>query len=1068
MRKFIFTLLLSLFVLIQHNQAQIVVKIANVEVDPGTPTATVDFTVDGFTNLVGAQFSINYDSLVLSVNSVTNLNTTLNLSPVPGNNFNFPGTGTTKNGQLTFSWSDGNLIAKTLPNGARLFSVVFNVLGGTGTMSDVTMTNIPLTIEFINANFTTNPNFSSIKGSVKVKGTGPNPTDPCPDVVCQNPNNLSFAGDTIKTTQGATIKMPFRVKNFKNIEGGQGTFSWDTTQLKFVSINSTLLTGSGLSLQFPPAVPNGQIRYSYFNTGSTPLTAPDNSVVFEITFEVLAACVSTARVCMGKLPIPEMDWAADQGGTIVSVPFCVKAGTVLIGCDPLPPPVKLKLNSAMGNKGTTVCLDVRVDDFDNIRNMQFSFSWNPAVLKYVSTGMYDLKGLSQASFSNNNQTSVNLSWNTGDNSVVSVPDNHKIFQICFELIGDCDTKSAVQIVGTPLAIEVVGISGSNNDFEFDTEITNGEITIKCPDDEGTCTINSVTNVSCFGGNNGAVSATVTPATGSTNCMCVWKNSQGVIIKSSANLSDCNLANVVAGAYKLELICNSITQCTSDVNVGQAERINIPASGVTNVSCSGKGAINVTGITGGTQPFNVYTWDPNVGNTSNLTNLDAGTYRLTVTDIRGCTGTQTYVITDTRTEMTATATHTDVSCFGGNDGTITVSPSGGCPPYNTSGAVTNLSAGNYTITITDSSSPANVSTVNVTINQPPALTISSTIVDANEGQNNGSITLTPGGGTSPYTINWQSTATQVAANTNPAVNLSPGTYNATITDAKNCTIVISNLVVKEISGPAVKPVLQTVGVTSNFNGFGVDCSGNCTGVISGTLAGGTLPVKVIIKRGSLLVEELNLTTNGNFVFDALCAGSYTVDAVNIAGTTTIADIIITTPTRLVATSPDIKCTEPGLETGSITVEVNNTGTAPYTYIWSNGLSTTNVLNGVGTGIYGVTVTDANNCKITLNNLDVLDCGVVPITCGVGTLVLTPDGNGQNDFFEITCSEELLGTLAIYDRWGRLVYNKNAYDNSFIGEDNDGELLNEGGYIWIYEVNYGNGNKEVFNGTLTILR
>ena len=68
--------------------------------------------------------------------------------------------------------------------------------------------------------------------------------------------------------------------------------------------------------------------------------------------------------------------------------------------------------------------------------------------------MYDLKGLSQASFSNNNQTSVNLSWNTGDNSVVSVPDNHKIFQICFELIGDCDTKSAVQIVGTPLAIEV--------------------------------------------------------------------------------------------------------------------------------------------------------------------------------------------------------------------------------------------------------------------------------------------------------------------------------------------------------------------------------------------------------------------------------------------------------------------------------------------------------------------------------------------------------------------------------------------------------------------------------------
>ncbi|MBK8079013.1 MAG: hypothetical protein IPK25_01260 [Saprospiraceae bacterium] len=102
MRKFIFALLVSLIVLIQNNQAQRVVKIANVEVAPGTPTATVDFTVDGFTNLVGAQFSINYDSWVLSVNSVSNLNTTLNLSPVPGNNFNFPGTGTTKRDSLLF------------------------------------------------------------------------------------------------------------------------------------------------------------------------------------------------------------------------------------------------------------------------------------------------------------------------------------------------------------------------------------------------------------------------------------------------------------------------------------------------------------------------------------------------------------------------------------------------------------------------------------------------------------------------------------------------------------------------------------------------------------------------------------------------------------------------------------------------------------------------------------------------------------------------------------------------------------------------------------------------------
>jgi large repetitive protein len=273
-------------------------------------------------------------------------------------------------------------------------------------------------------------------------------------------------------------------------------------------------------------------------------------------------------------------------------------------------------------------------------------------------------------------------------------------------------------------------------------------------------------------------------------MCVWKNSAGVVIKSTANLADCNLANVAAGSYTLELICSGTQQCTSNAVVGQPDRINIPGTGITNEACGNKGSINVTGITGGNPPYNTFNWNPNVGTTANVTNLNAGTYMLTVTDSKGCTGTQSFVVTSSNTPLSGTAVATPVKCFGGNDGAIAVTPSGGCPPYTITPAVNNLTAGSYTVTITDSSVPVNTHTItNVTVTQPTSpVTIVSDAQNTQAGMSTGRITLTITGGTQNYNIVWSSNATQIAANTNPATNLSVGTYSVTVTDANGCTAV----------------------------------------------------------------------------------------------------------------------------------------------------------------------------------------------------------------------------------------------------------------------------------------
>ena len=153
--------------------------------------ASVDVTVNGFTNLDGVQFSINYDSLILSFASATNFIGALDgLSPsaVSGPN----GVGV-KKGQINFSWFNPTEVkGKSLPNGTRLFTIVFNAIGPKCSKSDVLITNTPRMIEVFDLNLN-NVNVIANKGSVTVKCDG-GPVDPCPNPTCTNATNLTFTG----------------------------------------------------------------------------------------------------------------------------------------------------------------------------------------------------------------------------------------------------------------------------------------------------------------------------------------------------------------------------------------------------------------------------------------------------------------------------------------------------------------------------------------------------------------------------------------------------------------------------------------------------------------------------------------------------------------------------------------------------------------------------------------------------------------------------------------------------------------------------------------------------------
>ncbi|WP_300564469.1 SprB repeat-containing protein, partial [Flavobacterium sp.] len=282
----------------------------------------------------------------------------------------------------------------------------------------------------------------------------------------------------------------------------------------------------------------------------------------------------------------------------------------------------------------------------------------------------------------------------------------------------------------------------------------------------------VTNVSCFGGTNGAIN--LTPAGGTTPYTFNWGG--GITTEDRTGLA--------AGTYSVTITDNNgCTATVSGITVTQPAAAVSGTTVVTNTSCFGgtNGAINLT-PTGGTSPY-TFNWGGGI-TTEDRTGLAAGTYSVTITDNNGCTGTVSGITVTQPAAVSGTTVVTNTSCFGGTNGAINLTPTGGTGPYtfNWGGGITTedrtgLAAGTYSVTITDNNGCTGTVS-GITVTQPAAAVSGSTVVTNVScfGGTNGTINLTPTGGTSPYTFNWGGGIT-----TEDRTGLAAGTYSVTITD-----------------------------------------------------------------------------------------------------------------------------------------------------------------------------------------------------------------------------------------------------------------------------------------------
>ncbi len=1057
MRKIFLCSLLCLFGFTSSNLfAQVTVSFGSGSTDPGM-NVSIDVQVSNFVDITTMQYSVHWDPDVLEYVSVSNVTDQLpDFTPTEAN-FSTSVSGMMIDGFLGVSWNDPIGDPNTLANNTVIYTINFAPTGMPCDETTIFMNGDPIAIEFGDENFE-NIGGSDSEGTVSINGTDCGGGGGGDDLTINVP--------MIEAQPGSQVCLPITVANFSTIEAAQGSFNWDQTILEYVSLTSSALSGMTV---IDNGVDDGHVQFLWFdNTGMNPVTLADGDELMELCFNVLGTVGQMSNVNFTDDPL-EIEF---NDGDVVDV-VEVNNGKVII-VDMPQDPVKLICSDESGSEGSNVCVMFTVQDFDCVNSIECTFMYDDALLDWTGSQAYNLPGLDATDYNETSSGNITFTWNTPNGNCISEDDNTKIFELCFDLIGDCGNTSTIQIKDLEISNETVEVS---------SEAMDGSIEITCTD---TCEIEEVRvdDVQCFGENTGniIVSLTIDPDSG---CECVWTLPGGQEI--TRDLDDCNLTSVGAGSYSLRIDnCSDNSSCpgmSEDFEIEGPDAALAVDGTEMDAGCEDDGSINVT-ISGGTPNYSV-TWS-STGTSipdgeTNPTGLEPGTYTIMVDDANNCgpVSKEFVIARDIDTNVTFDVSKDDISCFGEMDGSITVdmqSISGGCPDYTveiSGGSFTNLGPDTYTITVTDALGNSNTDVVEII--EPDELVVAMDGIvtqSSSEGMANGSIKVTWMGGTSPYSLSWNTDGTPIADSQTSGnmveESVAAGNYVLTITDANNCEFVTDTIKIMDVieNGSIEASVNVTNGMDNN--GFDLACFGDMDASIMVNINVG-LPTYTAVLSGA--ASDMIVTDETSFQFDNLGAGSYNLTINNANGDTPF-------DTSFVITEPDpleISIDDSGGSTsqsdncdGFIDVEVMG-GVEDYVYDWGGTLPDQPNQDDLCPGFYNVFVTDVNGCQVMLSNIEVPFIGGPPVDpCYIAALVITPNGDNKNEFFQISCVDSFPNVLTIYDRWGRIVYSQTDYNNTWNGLDSDLEELPESAYMWVLEVNPNSTDTRLFKGTVTLLR
>ncbi|EMS31737.1 CHU large protein [Mariniradius saccharolyticus AK6] len=549
---------------------------------------------------------------------------------------------------------------------------------------------------------------------------------------------------------------------------------------------------------------------------------------------------------------------------------------------------------------------------------------------------------------------------------------------------------------------------------------------------------------CTAGERGQIIADVTGGVGPYKYL--WSNGD-----TTSTITD-----LLPGTY--ELVVTDANGCTvmGTAEIAPPLNLRVGLVAIKSVSCFGgqDGMIQVE-ITGGRAPYKV-SWSHGLKDQLTATNLSAGIYTVTVEDEVGCIVTGTYNIREPEL-LNFRETVVDVRCFGQNNGSITLTVTGGAAPYSykwsngaNSRVVRNLAPGTYSVIITDRNGCTTGGSF--AINEPEPLQIIddySDILDCH-GDQNGYININVVGGIQPYKITWSDVPGLESYNRS---NLAAGTYTVKVEDFNGC-VVTKTFEIKE------PPVLEV----RLFTRWDVDCENKLlTGVAWLQIKGGTPDYKIEWNTGSANVLETNFYDAGEIravvtdrngclvevsrVVDKPLAFTEAEFTYTIISLGTFGEILVNDPVQFVdKTLGNVVSWEWDFGDGNTSTDQNpvHTYKKPGVYI------------------------------ITLKTFDALGCSsesslVVEVLASYRILVpdaFTPNGDGLNDYFmpKMRGIDEF--EMLIFNKWGELIYTTTSKEIGWDGTLN-GKLSPNGNYVYKLVFKAMDGEKGSQTGVFTLV-
>ena len=637
---------------------------------------------------------------------------------------------------------------------------------------------------------------------------------------------------------------------------------------------------------------------------------------------------------------------------------------------------------------------------------------------------------------------------------------------------------------------------------------------------------NTTDILCKGDASGTASLSVNGGTPPFTYQWSGTNQNGTVVSGLAAGSYTVTATDVNGCYDIDTFI--ISEPLTSLN-----GVLVTQDALCNGSANGEiGAI----VQGGTPGYS-YLWD-NGQTTAVADSIAAGTYTVLVTDANGCTLSLTGSIGEATVLNISASVIQDVTCYGGSDGVaFAPSASGGTPAYSyvwsdalgqTSQLATGLSAGAYTVVVTDSNFCTASATVTVT--EADQISVVEQITDVScNGGSDGSINIV-NSNTVLSNFVW------TAGVGNPLLGLSAGSYGLTVTDVNGCQESFSFAVMEPSA--LEMDLVQTSGIL---------CYGDSTGAASVSASGGSPNYQILWSTGQATPS-----------INALGPGNYGVTVTDSKGCSVDTSFALNMPEELLIAGSTTGTLCTGDNTGTLTIQASGgtvtSGLLQYSIdsvVWQEG----NNFSGLSAGIYSIYVMDENGCvsaaqvfvedaapffitemtaDTTLEYLDsvevsamVNDSGSVAVVsweqlegamvgmvdsgysfvtaptekvsyqftaidsngCRVDSIVIidvtkprranapnafTPNGDGVNDYFFIQggTKVEKVTLFRIYDRWGELVFEGSDLEINIPEQGWNGIFRgmpsSSGAYAWYADVLFKDGETIQIKGDVILLR